>query len=321
MCNNNGACRQFNAGVMCPSFRATGDEKDLTRGRANSLRLALSGQLGPDALSAPEMAETMALCVGCKGCKRECPTGVDMARMKTEFLYHYIKRHGLNLHDRLVAYLPHYAPVAARFGRLLNLRDRIPLLARLSERWFGFSAKRALPQWRGDHFHPDAVAVGPADGAPIVFLADTFNRWFEPDNARAAVTVLMAAGYRVHFPAPVRGARPLCCGRTFLASGLIDQAKAEISRTMAALGPYLSQDMPVIGLEPSCLYTFRDEATALLPGDVSEKLAGSALLFEEFLAREDAAGTLRLPLKAVQFRRRAAAWPLPPKSLRRDGRG
>ena len=302
MCNNNGACRASNAGVMCPSFRATGDEKDLTRGRANTLRLALSGQLGPDALGAPEMAQTMALCVGCKGCKRECPTGVDMARMKTEFLYHYAKRHGLSVHDRLVAYLPRYAPVAARLGGLLNLRDRVPMLARLSERWFGFSATRTLPKWRRDPFQPGAVAVGPVDGPPVVFLGDTFNYWFEPDNSRAAVTVLMAAGYRVHFPPPANNTRPLCCGRTFLACGLTDHAKSEISRTMAALEPYLDKGMPVIGLEPSCLFTFRDEATALLPGKASEKLANAALLFEEFLAREHATGNLHLPLKAVKFR-------------------
>ncbi|MDH3792421.1 MAG: FAD-binding oxidoreductase, partial [Rhodospirillales bacterium] len=119
MCNNNGACRKFDANVMCPSYRVTRDEQHLTRGRANSLRLALSGQLGPEALTSEAMAETMKLCVGCKGCKRECPTGVDMARMKTEFLYHYGKRHGLSLRDRLVAYLPRYAPRAARLAPLL----------------------------------------------------------------------------------------------------------------------------------------------------------------------------------------------------------
>jgi Fe-S oxidoreductase len=226
-----------------------------------------------------------------------------MARMKIEFLYHHVKRHGLGLHDRLVAYLPRYAPFAARLGGLLNLRDRAPGLAWLSERWFAFSAKRPLPRWRRDGFHPGAAAVGPIDGAPVVFLVDTFNRWFEPDNARAAVNVLMAAGYRVHFPAPARGARPLCCGRTFLASGLIDEAKVELRRTLAALEPYLAKGMPVIGLEPSCLYTFRDEAAALLPGDATERLAKSALLFEEFLAREDEAGRLTLPLAAIKFRR------------------
>ncbi len=303
MCNNNGACRKRDAAVMCPSFRATGHEKDLTRGRANTLRLALSGQLGPDALTSEDMHDTMALCVGCKGCKRECPTGVDMAKMKSEFLYHYNKEHGLSLHDRLVAYLPRFAPLAARFGGLLNMRNKIPALAKLSEKLFGFSASRSLPAWRQDSFRLDDDAVGPIDGKPVVFLADTFNRWFEPENARAAVTVLMAAGYRVHLPAPPQGTRPLCCGRTFLASGLVDQAKAEIKRTMQALEPYLEKGMPVIGLEPSCLFTFRDEAKALIPGEATEQLANSALLFEEFLAQEKEAGQLSLSLAPTKFSR------------------
>ena len=124
MCNNNGACRKFDANVMCPSFRATGEEKHLTRGRANTLRLALSGQLGDDAFTSDAMYDTMKLCVGCKGCKRECPTGVDMARMKIEFLHHHHQKNGLSLQDRLVGYLPRYAPWAARLSGLANLRDR-----------------------------------------------------------------------------------------------------------------------------------------------------------------------------------------------------
>ena len=123
MCNNNGHCRKFDAGTMCPSYRATGNERDLTRGRANTLRLALSGQLGADAFTSEAMHEAMDLCVSCKGCKRECPTGVDMAKMKIEFLHHYHKRHGLALKDRLIAYLPRYAPWAARLPALANLRD------------------------------------------------------------------------------------------------------------------------------------------------------------------------------------------------------
>src|SRR6516165_3665232 len=151
MCNNNGACRARDAGVMCPSFRATGDERDLTRGRANTLRLALTGQLGSEALVSENMRETMALCISCKGCKRECPTGVDMARMKIEFLHHYHRRHGLTARDRLIAYLPRYAPYAARFAPLLNLRNRMPSLARLGERLSGLSARRKLPEWAPRH--------------------------------------------------------------------------------------------------------------------------------------------------------------------------
>ena len=147
MCNNNGACRARNAGVMCPSFRATGDEQHLTRGRANTLRLALTGQLGPDAFVSDDMRETMALCISCKGCKRECPTGVDMARMKIEFLHHYRKRHRLTPRDRLIAYLPRYAPYAARIAPLMNARNHSPFSARLGERLLKLSASRKLPEW------------------------------------------------------------------------------------------------------------------------------------------------------------------------------
>src|SRR6202023_3664566 len=152
MCNNNGACRKSDPGVMCPSYRATGDEQHLTRGRATTLRLALSGQLGADALVSEEMRETMALCVSCKGCKRECPTGVDMAKMKVEFLYHYKQRHGLSLRDRAIAYLPRYAPYAARLAPVLNLRNRVPALAALGEKLLGLSRRRSLPEWASETY-------------------------------------------------------------------------------------------------------------------------------------------------------------------------
>ncbi|MDA0304904.1 MAG: FAD-binding protein [Proteobacteria bacterium] len=299
MCNNNGACRKFDAGVMCPSYRVTGDEKHLTRGRANTLRLALSGQLGPDALTSDALLETMKLCVGCKGCKRECPTGVDMAKMKTEFLYHYHQRHGLRLFDRIVAYLPRYAPWAARFGALLNLRDRIPGLPALGQWLTGLTARRRLPKWRNDWLQFDKTSVLTPEEADVVLWADTFNTYFEPENARAALKVLKAAGYRVHLATPIDGGRPLCCGRTFLAAGLIDEAKAEAGRMVAALKPFVLRGVPVIGLEPSCLFTLRDEFKAMLPGPETDALAGAALLFEEFLAKEQAAGTLKLDLRPL----------------------
>jgi len=295
MCNNNGACRKFDAGAMCPSYRVTRDEQHVTRGRANSLRLAISGQLGPDALTAPEMYETMKLCVGCKACRRECPTGVDMARMKTEFLHHYRRRHGLPLRERLVAYLPRYAPWAAHLGPLLALRDRTPGLGRLGERLLGLSARRSLPRFRRDRL-ADGTTFGPAEGREVVLLADTFNRYFEPENLQAALKVLTAASYRVHLPAPVGGGRPLCCGRSFLAGGLVEEARAEAHRTVAALAPFAARGVPAIGLEPSCLLTLRDEFPALLPGAETEALAAQARLFEEFLAEEQAAGRLALPL-------------------------
>src|SRR6266478_1806632 len=235
MCNNNGACRARDAGAMCPSFRATSDEQHLTRGRANTLRLALSGQLGPDALVSEDMRETMALCISCKGCKRECPTGVDMARMKIEFLHQYRERHGLTARDRLIAYLPHYAPYASRIAPLMNLRNRVPLLAGLGERLFGLSAARKLPEWSTHPYHGRSSGTGPE----VVLLVDTFNRYFEPENARAAERVLLRAGYRVVCPDPVRG-RPLCCGRTFLTAGLVEEARREARRMLDALGVHVA---------------------------------------------------------------------------------
>jgi len=314
MCNNNGHCRKFDAGTMCPSWRVTRDEQHLTRGRANTLRLALSGQLGPDALTSTAVRDAMDLCVGCKGCKRDCPTGVDMARMKVEFLHHWTARHGLRLKDRLVAWLPRYAPWASRFHWLLNLRDRLPGAAWASERMLGLSAKRTLPRWRSDPFTRDADVradrVAASSGAgeaeaglrEVVLWADTFDNWFEPDNLRAARHVLQAAGYRVHVAraaADAQPSRPLCCGRTFLASGQVDEARAEARRTLAALAPYVERGVPVVGLEPSCLLTMRDEFLVMGLGEAANKLAGQALLFEEFLAGEHAAGRLELPLRAL----------------------
>jgi len=302
MCNNNGACRKLAGGVMCPSYRVTRDERDVTRGRANTLRLALTGQLGPSALTSREMAETLKLCVSCKACRRECPTGVDMARMKIEVLAATAAKRGLSLHDRLVGALPRYAPRAARRPWLYNLRDRSPVLRHASERFAGFSKRRSLPKWRSDPYHDrtDWKLNSPTAGdatREVVLFADTFNRYFERENLDAALQVLTAGDYRV-FPArPLSDdARPLCCGRTYLAVGHVAQARLEMERTLAALARYLERGMPVIGLEPSCLLTFRDEMPALIKGPLVDTLASQAVLLEEFLAREKTQGRLELPL-------------------------
>ena len=305
MCNNNGACRKLAGGVMCPSYRVTRDERDVTRGRANTLRLALTGQLGPDALASDEMAETLALCVSCKACRRECPTGVDMARMKIEVQAARGAKHGLSLHDRLVGWLPRYAPYAARRPWLFNLRNASPLMRAAAEKFAGFSRRRSLPQWRSDIFRDRSdgrYRATAKDEAPreVVLFADTFNRYFERETLDAAVDVLLAGGYRVHAALPVDGdARPLCCGRTFLAVGQIEEARREMERTLAALTPFLERGLPVVGLEPSCLLSFRDEVPALMKGAAVDALAQQALLFEEFLVRERAEGRLDLPLEPL----------------------
>jgi FAD/FMN-containing dehydrogenase/Fe-S oxidoreductase len=324
MCNNNGTCRKLSGGAMCPSYRATKDETHVTRGRANALRLAISGQLGPkafssevstgsreenasaidDAFTSPEMAEAMSLCVGCKACKRECPTGVDMAKMKVEFLAHYKAKHGLTLKDRLIGWLPRYAPFASKLPALMNLRNRVPLVARLMERATGFSALRPLPEWRhpfdeGPATPPEAV-IG--DGLDLVLYADPFNRYFEPENLAAAMRVLKAAGYRLHVARAASG-HPVNDGRTFLAIGAVDEARSEARRLIETFAPYVARGARIIGLEPSCLLTFRDEFFALLPRAEVEPIARSAFLVEEALAADLSAGRIRLPLRAQNGRK------------------
>lgn len=299
MCNNNGACRKLEGGVMCPSYRAMRNEKDVTRGRANTLRLAISGQLGPDALSSDEMMETLKLCVSCKACRHECPTGVDMAKMKIEVLAARAASHGPTLRDRLVGYLPRYAGLAARFAPLANLRNHSPLLRKLFERFAGISARRALPAFRSDIFVPPAETVGPETGCEVVLFADTFNRIYERENLEAALRVLTAAGYRVHLPKPASGNRPLCCGRTFLSAGLVDEARSELDRLVTAFAPFAARGVPIVGLEPSCLLTLRDELASLRKDHDAKAVDAHALTFEEFLVREAEAGRLQLPLGSV----------------------
>jgi FAD/FMN-containing dehydrogenase/Fe-S oxidoreductase len=299
MCNNNGACRKLEGGVMCPSYRATRNEKDVTRGRANTLRLAISGQLGPDALASDEMADTLKLCVSCKACRHECPTGVDIAKMKIEVLAARAARHGLSLRDRLVGYLPRYAALASRVAPLANWRNDSTLLRKLFEKCAGISAKRALPEWRRDVFKSDAETTGPADGREAVLFADTFNRAYERENLDAALRVLVEGGYRVHIPKPADGGRPLCCGRTFLSAGLVGHARTELNRLVTTYAPFAARGVPIVGLEPSCLLTLRDELLSLRSDDAAKNISAHALLFEEFLVREAEAGRLQLNLGAV----------------------
>ena len=308
MCNNNGHCRKFDAGVMCPSYRVTRDEQHLTRGRANTLRLALSGQLGRDAFSSRVMYETMELCVGCKGCKRDCPTGVDMARMKVEFLAHYKARHGYTLRDRVVSELPRYAASASRAAWLLNLRDTLPGAAWASEKLLGFSARRSLPRWRTDSFWrafdrtlfsdaAETLGAAAAGRKAAVLLVDTFNGTFETENALAAARVLRQSGYVVHSLRRTSG--HYCCGRTYLGCGMVAKARALTGELVDALLPFARAGIAVVGLEPSCLLTLRDEALVMGLGERAELVSRCVLLFEEFVAREAREGRFSVGFKAV----------------------
>jgi ferredoxin len=255
MCNNNGHCRKFDAGTMCPSYRATMDEVHLTRGRANTLRLAL---VESDSASI-DAKDALDLCVSCKGCKRECPTGVDMARMKVEFTAQYKARHGYTARDRAIAYLPRYAPWAARMAPLANAASGWARGA------LGFTTDRELPRWRRD-----ASPIPARPAADVVLFVDTFNRYFEPENARAAMAVLRAAG--------IRCMRPRACAADapFLSAGMVDEAKREAGRLLRALAPYAERGVPIVGLEPSCLFSLARRAHRAAAGHRDGRQAGAS---------------------------------------------
>ncbi len=311
-CNNNGACRKTQSGVMCPSFRVTREERDATRGRANVLRLAMSGALGPEGLGAPEVADALELCVACKACRRECPVGVDMARMKAETLYRRRqtgRRAGgarAEIRQRLFASLPRYAPAAARARRLLNLRNRSPRLAWAGERLLGISAGRALPAWQARPFRDAELAQAAGntplvpEGSAAVLFVDTFHRFFEPEVARAGATVLRNLG--VEPLAAVPDGPPLCCGRTWISAGLLDQARATLARTVGVLAPLAATGLPILGLEPSCLLTLREDAPLLVPGEEARVVADRAVLLDERLAASDFSAERRQPVEVVSGR-------------------
>jgi FAD/FMN-containing dehydrogenase/ferredoxin len=289
MCNNNGHCRKFDAGTMCPSWRVTGNERDVTRGRANTLRLALSGQLGPDALASDALYETMSLCVGCKGCKRECPTGVDMTRMKTEFLYHYRKRNGLRLFDRLVAYLPRYARVASRLRFAFGLRDLMPGLA---ERITGFARARRR-RAAGRHLQ-HLVRAGECGGGARGAAHRGLSR--AGDRRRRQSPALL----RPHLPCGRPGGRGARGGEApDPGAGALCRAWPADRGAGALLPVHPARRIPGAAAGPS-------RAQARRPGDAvrgvpSARAGGEALQAAAYRSAAEA---------------RAAAWALPPEGVR-----
>ncbi|MFM9269859.1 FAD-binding and (Fe-S)-binding domain-containing protein [Halomonas elongata] len=301
MCNNNGHCRKFDAGTMCPSYRITKDEQHLTRGRANTLRLVLSGQLGDEGLASDDVKEALDLCVSCKGCKRDCPTGVDMAKFKIEARTARARAKGLSWRDRMVGDMPRYAPWASRFSGVLRATERVPFVSRQVKKALGLAQQRGFPRFTGNFLAERHGQVALASREVLLFI-DTFNNYMESDNARAAKRVLEKAGYRVHLNVKP-GERPLCCGRTYLSAGQFDKAKAEAKRSLDHLMPFVERGVAVVGLEPSCLLSMRDEFLQYGFGDAALRLSESAMLFEEFLVKAHDAGELPLDLKPVDHSR------------------
>jgi glycerol-3-phosphate dehydrogenase subunit C len=297
VCINSRACESNNHKmVMCPSFRVSDELNHSTGGRVRLLKAALNGELGAAPFDDPVLADAMALCIGCKGCKRECENEVDMAMIKLEYMAQRQADTGISLRSRLFAELPRILYRYPWVKGLIAQRNRFVWLAKWGERLLGISAERRLPEPARLPFSVEKTiepAGTGAQGREVVLFVDTFTRYFDPDIAVAAQTVLEAAGYLVITAKPVTEAgepvRPLCCGRTWLAQGMIDAARAEAERVLTALLPHARAGRAIIGLEPSCLLSLRDEYRFLGLGDAALEVARSALLFEEFVARESAA--------------------------------
>ena len=287
MCNNNGACRKLDSGVMCPSYRVTKEEKDLVRGRANTLRLALSNQLPEGSFASKEMYETMELCVSCKACQRECPMSVDMAKMKSEFLSHYYKKFSMRIKDRIISDMPRLIWLLKFVAPIFNKIKNIPLISTIVEK-FGFATARTMPEVQNQNALREIYDSQTVSDNKVILFADTFNINFENENLVYAIKVLNKFGYQAVIPSFGKDKlkRPLCCGRTYISYGQLDKASEELNR----FNDYVIQNnyinLPVVGIEPSCLLTFNDEYQTLKNVNNREKIKNKFYLLEEFILEQ-----------------------------------
>ena len=303
VCINSRQCEADGKQVMCPSYRVSGNPMYSTGGRVRMLKAALGEDMTEQALAKPVLAEAMELCVACKGCKRECENNVDMALIKAEYMAQKHARQGLSRRSKLFAETPRWLHEKPWMGALVRLRNNNALVAKVTEKVFGLAAHKTMPEPVSKPFVQTEAIEGQADRPSVVLLVDTFSRYYEPAIAEAALAVLKAGGYAVSIATPeaddAESKRPLCCGRTYLAQGLIDQARAEAGRLVRAVLPHVQAGHVVVGMEASCVLGLRDDAKALGLGEDLETVAASTLLFEEFLAKEIMAKRLDLPLKTL----------------------
>lgn len=293
VCMHNRACQKDGRGVMCPSYRITGDAAHSTEARVAAFKAALNGDYGDDKpFSHPDLARAMDLCVSCKACKKECPSAVDMTLIKTEYLAQRNDESGVPRRARLLGGLPGWIGRRRRLVRwAVKWRNRSALARWAAEKLLGLSAKRRIPAPASRPYaSPAPAAVAEGSRGPVVLFVDTFAQYFEPEIAEAAHAVLTKAGYAVTVarPAPddAEPDRALCCGRTYLSTGMVGKARDEARRVLAALRPALASGAPIIGLEPSCTLSMRDEFYSLGLGAEVAQLGKQIFLLEEFLARE-----------------------------------
>ena len=289
MCNGQGACRKFD-GAMCPSFMVTQDEEHSTRGRANLLRQVLNGAMPLEELSGDRLHDALDLCVECKACKAECPSGVDLAKIKYEVLAHRHREHGASLRDRAFANIATLLRLGSSAPKLANLIASTPP-AKMALQWLGVDRRRPVPKLAGQTFdrwfrrRQSAVQTR----GDVVLFDDTFTNFVHPEVGIAATRIIEALGYRV-----IRVENRACCGRPSISKGLLDDARDLASRNVSALLEYAGSGIPIVGTEPSCLLTLRDEYPLLLRTEAAATVASQALLLDEWLAaelqREDAPG-------------------------------
>jgi len=299
-CSGLGICRKAD-GVMCPSYQATRDEMHSTRGRANALRSALSGRLPPAALTSEEMYDVLDLCLECKGCKSECPTAVDMARLKAEFLNAYQAEHGVPIRSRMFGEIAAVTRLMVPFAGPANAAMQARPIRWLMEKTLGISRRRMMPHFASTPLRKAARLrrQKPQGGRRVVLFADTFSDMNTPEIGIAAMRVLEAAGCTVEI-APRQG----CCGRPMVSKGLLRRAKQVAAANIEALFPFADRGIPILGLEPSCLLMLRDEYLDLFPDDPrAAKVASAARLIEEYLTEPNSEG--QRPIDRLSFERRA----------------
>ncbi|HYS26192.1 MAG TPA: FAD-linked oxidase C-terminal domain-containing protein, partial [Vicinamibacterales bacterium] len=304
MCSGVGACRKKLEGTMCPSYMVTRDERDVTRGRANALRLAMTGRLAEAGLGDEGVLETLDLCLECRACKAECPVGVDVARFKSEFLAGHWRKHGIPLGKRVLGNVRALSKVGSQFAPLSNTLAASGLGRWMNEKMFGIDRRRTPPAWVKRTFEErfkkvrlkaDSTAAVESGFSRTILFNDTFTNFNEPENGLAAVGVLDAAGVGV------RLAPHDCCGRPLISTGQLDAARALAKRNADALFDAASRGEKILFLEPSCLSAVREDAPALLRGEEQRRaqvVGDACILFEDYLERELAAGRLSLALKA-----------------------
>jgi FAD/FMN-containing dehydrogenase/Fe-S oxidoreductase len=299
MCNGQGVCRSLGSGVMCPSFRVTQDETHSTRGRANALRAAMSGQLGENGMTSQELFDALDLCLECKACKRECSTLVDMAKLKYEFLAQYQAKHGVPLRSRLFGHINQVNRMASISPGLANWAFRNSVIRELLDQTLGIDKRRGLPPVVRPNFRSwfkTRQASRSAPRGPIILWDDTYITYNEPEIGKAAVRILEAAGFEVRLIKD-----RMCCGRPLISKGFLDEARQNADHNVVRLSPFAADGVPIIGLEPSCIATFRDEYPAILRSEAARQVANASFFIEEFLARLAQRGDLNLPLASLEM--------------------